>query len=86
MWSHVQWPRSCLPTAPHPCPFPLHPQLLQALSVDPTTMEAMMEKMMEKMTNKVVCAWVCVFLLAFGVHFVSVLFVQNLTGVSLFLL
>ena len=64
-----------LPTAPHPCPFPLHPQLLLALSMDPATMEALMERMMEKMTDKVVCACVYVFLLASRAHFLSVFFV-----------
>ena len=64
---------------------PSEPQLLSALSMDPATMEVMMEKMMEKMTNKVVWACVCVFLLASRAHFVSVCFVENLTGASLFL-
>ena len=65
MWPHVQWPRSCLPIAPHPCPFPLHPRLLLALSMDPTAMKALMTKMFEKMNDKMVCACVCVCLLAY---------------------
>ena len=61
MWPHVSWPCSCPPTAPHPCPFPLHPQLLLALSMDPVKMEGLMERVMEKMTDKVVRTCVCVF-------------------------
>ena len=74
MWPHVHWPRSCLTIAPHPCPFPLHPQLLLALSMDPAAMEALMEKMFEKMSDKVVCACVCVCLLAWEAIFDPVLF------------
>ena len=66
MWPHVQWPHLCLTTALHPCLFPLHPQLLLALFMDPATMEALMERMMENMTHKgkvhvCVCVCVCVF-------------------------
>ena len=65
MWPHVQWPRSCLTIAADPCPFPLHPQLLPALSMDPAAMEALMTKMFEKKSDKVVCACLCVCLLAY---------------------
>ena len=71
-------PSSCVTVAPHPCPFPLHPQFLLALSMDPTATEAFMEKMMEKMTDKVVCACVCgcvcVCLLAYESYLLSVVF------------
>ena len=50
---------------PHPCPFPLHPQLLLVPSMDPAAMEALMENMFEKMSDKVVCACVCMCLLAY---------------------
>ena len=72
MWPHVRWPRSFLPTALHPCPFPLHPQLLYPVSMDSATMEALMERMIEKRTDKVLCACVSVFLLASRPHFLPV--------------
>ena len=61
MWPHAQWSHSFPPTTPHPCPIPLHPQLLLALSVDPATREAFMEMILEKVTNKLEYACVCVF-------------------------
>ena len=76
MWPHVQWPRSCLAIGHHTCHFPLHPQLLLALSMDPAAMKALMEKMVEKMRDKVVCACPCMCLLAWEAIFDTVLFVQ----------